>query len=122
MINKFIVDREFWLRGEGSKDSCLLRSNDQKMCCFGFYALACGSTVVEIKEKTSLANIPNISDKLKRFNPDFFIELEIDDISNSTTARKAMGINDDPSTTDAEKEIALKEIFKQFDIELVFEN
>ena len=39
---KFTIDRKRWLRGEGSDKSFLLRPSDGKMCCLGFYALACG--------------------------------------------------------------------------------
>ena len=41
---KLVIDRSTWLRGEGSDESRLLRSLDGKMCCLGFYSLACGLT------------------------------------------------------------------------------
>lgn len=39
---KLTIDRPTWLRGEGGDASALLREKDGKMCCLGFYALACG--------------------------------------------------------------------------------
>ena len=39
---KLVIDRATWLRGEGHEQSYLLRECDGKMCCLGFFALACG--------------------------------------------------------------------------------
>lgn len=39
---KLTIDRTKWLRGEGGEESFLLRGSDKKMCCLGFYGLACG--------------------------------------------------------------------------------
>jgi hypothetical protein len=38
---KLVIDRAKWLRGEGSSTSRLLRPSDKKMCCLGFYGIAC---------------------------------------------------------------------------------
>lgn len=43
-MQKLIIDRNEWLRGEGSDASYLLRATDGKMCCLGIYALSCGLT------------------------------------------------------------------------------
>lgn len=45
---KLIIDRLTWLRGEGEDQSYLYRATDKKMCCLGFYALACGLTIQDI--------------------------------------------------------------------------
>lgn len=45
---EFTVERSKWLRGEGHQESALLRESDGKMCCMGFYALACGAKSEEI--------------------------------------------------------------------------
>jgi hypothetical protein len=37
-----VIERERWLRGEGHGRSQLLRKRDGKMCCLGFFGLACG--------------------------------------------------------------------------------
>jgi hypothetical protein len=44
------INRSKWLRGEGVATSRLLRSSDGKMCCLGFYALACGLKEYQIRE------------------------------------------------------------------------
>jgi hypothetical protein len=43
-----VIDRKRWLRGEGAHDSKLLRPSDGKMCCLGFYGLACGLSADQI--------------------------------------------------------------------------
>jgi hypothetical protein len=45
---KLTIDRKKWLRGEGSATSLLLRRGDGKMCCLGFYGLACGLKETDI--------------------------------------------------------------------------
>lgn len=35
-MDKLIIDRSRWLRGEGCDASYLLRPADNKMCCLGF--------------------------------------------------------------------------------------
>lgn len=47
---KLVIDRTKWLRGEGNSQSRLLRSGDGKMCCMGFYSLACGLKDDEIRD------------------------------------------------------------------------
>lgn len=44
-----VIDRKRWLRGEGSQNSKLLRPIDGKMCCLGFYGLACGLSAEHLR-------------------------------------------------------------------------
>ena len=39
---EFQIDRKTWLHGEGSKASYLLRKEDGKKCCLGFFCNALG--------------------------------------------------------------------------------
>ena len=48
VVQEFTVSRKGWLRGEGSESSALLREEDGKKCCLGFYANACGISDDEI--------------------------------------------------------------------------
>ena len=50
---KLTIDRERWLRGEGSTNSKLLRLSDGKMCCLGFYCIALGLSQEQIREVNS---------------------------------------------------------------------
>jgi len=59
MIKKateFTVVRSKWFRGN-HRGSMLLRPTDGRMCCMGFYALACGATEDQISELRSLAEL-----------------------------------------------------------------
>lgn len=51
---KLTIDRSKWLRGEGSDESYLLRESDGKMCCVGFFAIACGVSPDEIRGKKGI--------------------------------------------------------------------
>ena len=58
MITKLPISRKSWLRGENSIKSFLLRSEDQKRCCFGFLAKECGINDDVLLNKTTLACLP----------------------------------------------------------------
>ena len=45
----FDIDRRYWERGNGL--GSLLNPETQKMCCLGFYSLACGLTYKEIENQ-----------------------------------------------------------------------
>jgi hypothetical protein len=45
---ELVIDRKRWLRGEGAAASKLLRPEDGKMCCLGFYGLSCGLGEAEL--------------------------------------------------------------------------
>lgn len=47
---KFTIDRERWSRG-GDPEPKLVRSTDGKMCCLGFFLLACGVSREELLDK-----------------------------------------------------------------------
>lgn len=55
-MKELVIDRQKWYRGQlyGSK---LLRKGDQRMCCLGFYALACGlkpDNIVEVSTPSAM--------------------------------------------------------------------
>jgi hypothetical protein len=52
-VKKLTIDRETWLRGEGSSNSFLRRAGDGKQCCLGFYCLARGLSAEEITDSTT---------------------------------------------------------------------
>lgn len=87
---KLIIDREKWLRGEGPDDSFLLRRDDKKMCCLGFYALACGLDQIDICQTREPANIVG----LLVGKADWLLKLDGGKIENSDSAKELMRIND----------------------------
>jgi hypothetical protein len=58
---KLTIDRKKWLRGTG--DSFLLSPRDGKMCCLGFYALACGLTENDIRDQLTPVGVYKQHDK-----------------------------------------------------------
>lgn len=54
---KLTIDRQFWLRGEGGENSCLLRGTDDKMCCLGCLAVSLGANREEILGNKTPANV-----------------------------------------------------------------
>jgi hypothetical protein len=41
-VKSFTILRKKWIRGEDPEETFLLRKDDGKMCCLGFYGQACG--------------------------------------------------------------------------------
>lgn len=54
---KFTVKRSEWLRGEGGAPSRLFRKTDNKRCCLGFFANACGFTDDELADNRTVAQM-----------------------------------------------------------------
>ena len=108
----FTIDRKFWLRGV--RDSVLRQSRTKKMCCLGQVSKQCGVSerrMIEIYTPKGLfiwaKNVPS--------SMSFLISksrLYKGIATNSKFSKKAMSINDNLKTTDAQKEKALKELFK----------
>src|SRR5271166_1340196 len=47
---ELIIERDKWLRGEGYERSFLLREEDGKMCCLGFFCLQTGASQEDINQ------------------------------------------------------------------------
>lgn len=111
MKKEFTVDRKTWLRGEA--DSYLCRRADEKMCCQGFYGLACGIT----KEKMWSVQAPHSLDYIKGQYPKELFRNE-----NDATYWAILEINDDPEISDAYRETELKKLFLRLGITINFIN
>lgn len=109
---KLTIDRFRWLRGEGAAGSRLLRTEDGKMCCLGFHALACGAT------ETDICDVPTPSARknlLKEAAPWLYSITRL-----SFDASELIRINDTDSLTDAQREGLLTEIFARNGVEVEF--
>lgn len=112
---KLIIDRATWLRGEGYEDSKLYRPSDGKMCCLGFYSLACGLQQNDITELEcpGSATDPKINKKW----PKWLTKLE-----NSQTKEciDLMEHNDNENISDKERENKIKTIFARHGVKVEF--
>lgn len=116
-MTKVVVDRQKWLRGEGSADSYLLRSKDSKMCCLGFACVALGVKKELLEDLRTPCNLYSEEfDKLKGLITRNIIGAPV----NKITCSAAMSLNDCKSISDAEREEELIEAGKKMDIEFEF--
>lgn len=119
-MNELVIKREFWLRGEGTSNSYLLRSFDKKMCCLGFLARSCGYGVTEINEMCTPSGVAKIYGD--HFPYSVLIHKDIN-VLNSDMTIEAMGINDDKYLSESDREEKLTRLFQQnFNIQLLFED
>ena len=120
---KFTVKRENWLRGGGEDGLSGLLIKD-KMCCLGFYALACGAKPSQIRNKAMPSNVawskvPDeilplmASEKSKPF-------LWPSDWDSKIAARLAFA-NDSDRIGDTVREKRLKKLFALIGVRVDFE-
>jgi len=117
---KLVIDRKRWLRGEGSEGSMLLRSIDDKMCCLGFYGIACGLTPERIRDAETPSDVPVQSFKKSIDsiwgNGDWLFK----NYTSSADCEALMGANDDEHSSDQAREDRIKEVFAKHDVEVEF--
>ena len=114
-IKELVIDRSKWKRGSPNDHDTYLLDDDGKMCCLGFYALACGVDEESIRNKTE---------------PEF-LEFEIPSLSydseetrliyNTEFTQRAILINDSQSISEDKREEALILLFKKDGTKLSFE-
>ena len=114
-IKELVIDRSKWKRGSPNAHDTYLLDDDGKMCCLGFYALACGVDEESIRNKTE---------------PEF-LEFEIPGLSydneetglrhNTAFTQSAIPINDSQYLDETKREEALIRLFKEDGKKLTFE-
>jgi hypothetical protein len=102
---RFTVKRSGWYRGHGAQGSRLLRHDGQR-CCLGFVGQQCGLPDAELIERETLFAAAYQSQYAESLiNAGVW---ERRGMSNYTRDRdfvsQAYGVNDDPETSDAERE------------------
>ena len=115
-MEKLIIKRSEWLRGE-SETSFLLRSSDGKKCCLGFYALFCGlqkKDIINLEAKRNVRNWPGDEEYLQAcwlFDNNF---------RESQDCDRLIEINDDSFISEEKREKLISEIFASHDVEVEF--
>lgn len=127
-MRKLVIDREKWLRGQGAELSKLLRREDEKMCCVGFYLESCG-----VPRETLLGNAAAHSPEVALILPDEAKWLNNGDLylpNSSPIGRELYAINDriiilnslTPTMDELERENRVMELFSQQGVEVEFIN
>lgn len=108
-ITELTIFNENWARGKASGSTKLLDGHGN-MCCLGFLALAMGATRGDIQEVVIPSNmVGGVPALLDSSPPRGFVT-------------KAVGINDDPGSTDEARERLLKRLFAEHGIVLEFKD
>jgi hypothetical protein len=112
---KLVIDRTKWLRGT---DSCL-RDGDGKMCCLGFFGLACGIAPDALLDN---ANPQDIDDGAAKLWPEWlaYYSEEVGRWVDRMPAGTLVDINDGRGVDDAWREAAIAETFAQHAVEVEF--
>lgn len=117
---KLVIDRNTWLRGEGTENSFLLREKDSKMCCLGFLGAACG---VPSESMTNTEAPALLNQDHRDLFPDFLFHGGRDlNQDSSDECNSLVEINDDEELTPEEREAELTMLFAKHGIEVEFIN
>ena len=125
-INKLIIYRDRWLRGEGT-DSYLLREKDNKMCCLGFYCKALGIDDTDITMMASPQSL--VADTFDEIKSDFFADGLVDLLHQDKTSgmfednricSELMTANDDLNRPEDVREADIIRLFSQIGVEVEF--
>lgn len=129
---KLEIDRSKWLRGDS--DSALLRTQDRKMCCLGFFALACGLTEDDIEncgephqpfEENPRLQVHEVMAKVieveteERESNDGSIS-EVHTYSETNLSSRLMRVNDDIELLETTREQQITELFAMVGVEVSF--
>jgi|SRR3984957_16017850 len=110
-VKSFTIDRNKWLRGEGTSKSSLLRSSDGKMCCLGIYLSACGVAKDILKNLATPASIVE-KNTLPSWLKNHYL--------NSSIVIDLMNANDKIQFAETDRELSIKAGFKQAGIKIRF--
>jgi hypothetical protein len=108
---KLKIKRKRWLRGVGSDDAYLYRSEDRKMCCLGFYARALGYPVNKIRDIQDPENCDDKEDMDSLLNEYGY---------NNSICQNLIHVNDSPSFGDSDREVQIKKLFKKIGVDVTF--
>lgn len=115
-MQKVIVERSYWLRGEGEENSKLLRTEDGKMCCLGFVCLAFGKTEDDIAECEAPSCFSSHSGRKIGFGTPLIQE----DGSEPQAVVSAMQVNDHRHMDESQRESELKRLLLVVGVDLEF--
>lgn len=104
---KLVIDRSKWLRGEGYSVSQLHRERDGKMCCLGFFGLACGIAL----ERLTGCGDPQDTNARGQW-PEWLFDSNA--VGNLITA------NDEQRFTQSEREARISAIFAKHGVAVEF--
>jgi hypothetical protein len=121
---KVTIDRAKWRTGRNSANATgsgytFLLNSKGYMCCLGFCCKAAGILDAAIDEILEPSDLCKVDKEAEKKIGSLVINV-INHPLNSRLSRAAMAINDNESTTAAEKEEKLLELFKDSEFELEF--
>lgn len=109
-MKKLVIDRNVWLRGEGSDRSKLARGADGKRCCVGIYLLSCGVGLTELLDRGEprYSVLPKEADWLGK--------------SRYESTQKLYDANDDQTITAEHREQRIAQVFQTQGVKVEFIN
>lgn len=130
-MHELIIRRSEWLEPhlvEPNESFVSLLKFEDRYCCLGIYAKACGfkDEYLHMCTPGGLLHVMrgrNLYDKLNDDQKEYFSRLvndSVDAFVNASVTRKMIQINDDFTLSLSEKELKLTELFAEIGIKLSF--
>jgi hypothetical protein len=114
-VDSFVVERSKWLRGSPPG---VLMDDDEKMCCLGFYAKACGFKDEDIRNVPAPYSLV-YQDKYE-WKTKLLVSDPISGRGSSEFCKDAINTNDVEGLSDSERESDLTDTFNKIGITLTF--
>lgn len=114
----FKIDRKLWLRGEGATKSALIREADGKMCCLGFFGIACGLSVNDLMGQKQPSDVKGYPSWLMSTYTNEFDKLN--HTGCSMDCHNLMSNNDTDGIDDNERERRIISSFANNDVQVEF--
>lgn len=108
---KLKIDRQVWLRGEGSARSYLFRSHDAKLCCVGLYLRDLGVAEEDLEALKSACTVCNLP-----FGASWLAPARV----SSPIAGELYETNDDPNIDPEVREQKIADLFARAGVEVEF--
>lgn len=116
---KLTIDRNKWQRGESDSKAFLFRSETGKMCCLGFYGIACGLTVEQLSDKPAPCDVAceQQGDAWEKL-----LNRKHEQLWNSSITNDLMIENDHEERKESIRERRIAELFASIGVEVEFIN
>lgn len=109
-IKSIRISKRTWYRGK-NKGSRLIRSDDNKKCCLGFFCLQAGVPRKLLVDMPTPVDVEETGVKIPQL---------VANKHNTTVTRALMACNDDTLLPDSERSLEMRKLFKRIGVRVIF--
>lgn len=122
-VTELTIERSEWYRGQGGGLSRLIRSDDKKMCCLGFYGIACGfkeGDLIDEPEPQSVFDGDNNTKITANLWPSWLYGENDGEVKQTIACLTLIQTNDSEMIGEVEREIKISAVFAHHGVTVKF--